>query len=140
MNNAVLRASGPEFDVDAFLARFPALQRAAHPWRRGVPGRDGSANDTSGFNLGVADAETFRGALDRARAFLADHAEALAALRPAGASGLLDVGVVGSPQGLVRNLRLTREDLAWLAQSGLEFEITAYPPDVEDAVDALLGH
>lgn len=140
MNHAVLRVSGAEFDVDAFLTRHPALQRVAHPWRRGQQGRDGRTNDTSGFNLGIADAESFRTALDRARIFLADHQDALAALRAAGASAYLDVGVVGSPQGLVRNLRLTQEDLAWLAKSGLEFEITSYPPDVEDAVDALLGH
>jgi hypothetical protein len=136
MNHAVWRVSAPDLDVDALLSRFPELQRSARSWRQGAQGLGGMFHSSSGFTVSIADAESFRAALDAARDFFSTRAPLLEALRELGASSLLDVGVAVRAPGSerwVRNLRLTAADLAWLARSGLDFELTIYPPEADDA-------
>lgn len=135
MNHAVWRVSAPDLDVDALLSRFPELQGKARGWRQGAQGLGGMFHSSSGFTLSLADTDSFREALDAARDFFAARTPLLEALRELGASSLLDVGLVLRAPGeerWVRNLRLTAEDLGWLARAGVDFELTLYPPDGDE--------
>jgi hypothetical protein len=136
MNHAVWRVSAPDLDVDALLSRFPELQGKARSWRQGAQGLGGMFHTSSGFTLSLADTGSFREALDAARDFFITRAPLLESLRELGASSLLDVGLVTHAPGddrWVRNVRLTAEDLDWLARAGLDFELTLYPPDGDES-------
>jgi hypothetical protein len=136
MNHAVWRVSAPDLDVDALLSRFPELQGKARGWRQGAQGLGGMFHASSGFTLSFADTGSFREALDAARDFFTTRAPLLESLRELGATSLLDVGLVTHAPGderWVRNVRLTAEDLGWLARAGLDFELTLYPPDGDES-------
>ena len=71
----VLRASGSEFDVDAFLDGSPFEPCAV--WRRGEPrSRGKSPLEESGFNLDVREGD-FVGQIAGAIGFLRDHSSEL---------------------------------------------------------------
>ena len=83
----VLRASGAEFDVDAFLATSSLKAIGVH--RRGdlrfVNNPDGPRHERSGFTADVSAKEwnDLPGQIEDAKAFLAEHGAELLRLPPA---------------------------------------------------------
>lgn len=128
MNLAVWHASAPDFDVDAFLAEFPRVGPEVDAWYRGDVRSRGRVFEDSGFSVTVADAETFRAALEDVRAFFNTRRAVLEELHARGVSSVIDIGVdVGTPKRFAACLRFSASDLQWFAQLGVELQISAYP-------------
>lgn len=134
----VLRAAGPEFDVDSFLATSPLTVCAVY--RRGEPRfstqPDGRRNKTSGFAVNVSTKEwsDLEGQVTDAKAFLATNGEELRRLRSfPGVDGVdLDFPIylrIGTNEIVVQWDHLPADLL--FAAGGLDIGITMtiYPPD-----------
>ena len=136
MIGCVLRASGSEFDVDAFLDDSPFEPCAV--WRRGEQRfRHKPPSENSGFNLEVSDgdlAEQVAGAV----VFLEDdRAEILRLLAMIGVEAHLDFGI--ARRDVFVQTDFFPSVLIGLAGSlGLGIELSQYPvsnePEVETAV------
>jgi hypothetical protein len=134
MNYVILRVAGERFDVDAVLARFPKVRASAEVWHRGDEGRPRSRGPltTSGCSLDIADEETWESAWKLSRERLLRLSELLRASREAGAETHLDVGIdCGLPERYVAGIGLEADDLRFLVDLGLGFEVTVYPYDEE---------
>ncbi len=132
MIDVVLRAAAPDFDVDAFLARFPELRPSA-VWRKGERRfRSRPPSEDSGFNCPLGEGDTWTQAWSRTQATLARIERALAGLREARVPMSVDFGVmVGLPDAYVPSLGWTPEALKFFAARGLGIEVTCYPVDEE---------
>ncbi len=132
----VLRVSGRDFDVDAYLsrgvlvpsavyrrgeARFPTLPRARK-------------RPESGFNIVISKKEfsDFAGQVKDARAFLSRHRRAILALRRRkGVEGaVLDFGVERRPDAVVQVQAFPEELVRLAGLLGLALMLSYYPgPD-----------
>ncbi len=127
---AILRVSGPDLNVDEFLA----AQRLAvdRVWRRGESRRAGEVQSDSGFSATIAEV-TSEVALRQAVASFLERARSMtASLAAARAHAELDVGLMldaGAPMSVGFPPHL----LAALASSGIAVRVTAYPCRCEDA-------
>jgi len=67
MTMAMLRAAGREFDVDAFLERYPRIH-ADNVWHRGEARGDAKARIDSGCSAHIAESDSTTAVLKRLRA------------------------------------------------------------------------
>ena len=119
----VWRVSGPDFDVDAFLAANPRV-RPERVWHRGERWLRRGTADSSGFNETVGEAKTAQEVLVglRERGF-----EVLArGARDAAADSELDFGLYPSVSRPVAGVLLAPEDLRYCADLGLSVAVSAY--------------
>lgn len=127
---AVWSAEGEAFDVDAFLARFPSVAKAAHVWRKGEPSafKRRPAAETSGFNLWLGEGPEWSQVLVQARKNLQTLEPVLTALAGLGLMSQVDFGfTVGLDKAYVRTVGFNPEEMAWFAERGIEILVTAYP-------------
>jgi len=95
----VLRVSGSNFPVDAFLVgRHLEL---ALVWHRGEPSRTGR-HETSGFNLALPDVDSWKVALPAIRAFLNTNGQLFEDLRKSEAEAVLDIGSLSAKKSRMR--------------------------------------
>lgn len=131
MNQFVWWVDAPDFDVDAFLAKYPLLARHAEPHRQGQAlrfGRQGRVHEGSGFKFGLGDKETFEAALAWARHVFTRFEEAALELKERRVSSVLDLGImVGTPRAFARSVRFDVDDLEFFARLGVAIAVTAYP-------------
>lgn len=125
---AVLHASGAVFDPETYLRRSGLQPDAV--WHVGEPRSRGGPHADSGFNVCVADECSREALVAKVRYWLNAHGRAMAALRDAGATAELDVGMsVGSTKQFAASMSLELSDLALLAKLGLADRVSAYPDD-----------
>jgi len=142
----VLRVCGQSFDVDTHL---PASGLTAiKVWHAGEPRLRGTKPEerktTSGFTIGVSDAswDSVDEQTEAALAFLAEHEQALVALRRApGVEAMwLDFPVnlrIDSKTVLVQSDYFQPELVSRAGMLGLGIEISIYPKDLAELADAL---
>jgi hypothetical protein len=125
MRLAVLRASGPDWDAQAFLRQHHVHTDAV--WCAGDRFA-GRIRTESGFNLTIADAASGSELAGQIAAWLRQNAAILQALVSAGVQSEIDVGL--GPEGRDEfdvSVRLGPSDLAILARSGTTLVFSAYP-------------
>jgi NAD(P)-dependent dehydrogenase (short-subunit alcohol dehydrogenase family) len=129
----VLRASGTDFDVDAFVASFPIAPDSI--WRRGEPRfaqarPEGKRHDTSGLRILVSKADFSDLARQIADAveFLRSHQDAIRALAAnAGVTSvLLDFGAEVSPP-FWSSFMFSPELLSLAGSAGVAVCLSVYP-------------
>ncbi|XXY45071.1 hypothetical protein WME91_34225 [Sorangium sp. So ce269] len=131
---AVIRVSGPTFEVDDYLRRHGFAPDAV--WHVGDRTMRGRILEDSGFSLGIGDAASADALVQEFCAWVRSNSSALLELRQHGASAEVDVGMtVGSSAQLTASIALTPEALALLAGVGLSYRVSAYPCDDEDDED-----
>jgi hypothetical protein len=121
---ACWRAAAVQFDVDAFLLRFPAVTTSV-VWRAGELDRRGNVLSTSGFNHVTPDASTRDELLHSIRSLLMTNQAAFAALGALGVESEIDVGLVVGPA--MRSIALSPADMAMLHALGVTWNVSAYP-------------
>jgi hypothetical protein len=129
----VLRASGKDFDVDAFLQKSKLKPTAV--WRKGEPRRKSKPdkkNLTSGFNCDVSeqDFNNLKGQIIEAQKFLKRHKPDLQKLvRFSGVEGaLLDFGFERRDVIFSQSDLLPAELIRLAGSIGLAIEMSLYPP------------
>jgi hypothetical protein len=136
----VLRASGTEFDVDAFLATssVSAISIRRKGELRFATTPDGPRHDRSGFTADVSMKEwdDLPGQIEDAKAFLAEHEVELRRLRAfPGVGGMeLDFPMnlrIGTKDVAVQGDRLPADLLFAAGRAGIDIVITIYPPSSE---------
>jgi hypothetical protein len=132
----VLRAGGPEFDVDAFLStssfKVTRVHRKGEP--RFVTKPDGPRRERSGFNVDVSAKEwsDLPGQIDDAKAFLSENEAELLRLRSSpGVEGVqLDFPMdlrIGTKNIAVQSDRLPADILLAAGRLGVDIVMTIYP-------------
>lgn len=128
MAGCVLRAGGPDFVVDGFLAGSPFEPAAV--WRQGEAHRVGPPHDRSGFNLVVSEAggDDFPGQVADAVAFLTDHRAELVRLRAAaGVEGVeLDFGLARAST-FTQSVTFPAELVRLAGELGVALRVSLYP-------------
>jgi hypothetical protein len=136
----VLRAGGPNFEVDTFLATSSleviSVRRKGEPRPASKP--DGPRSEQSGFNVGVSskDWNDLPGQIDDAKAFLAEHEAELRRLRSfPGVDGVeIDFPMnlrIGTNNIAVQSDRFPAELLLAAGRLGIDIVMTTYPPTGE---------
>lgn len=121
----VWRVRGADFQVDAFLREF-AIVGSPRVWHRGDPTRRGPAVD-SGFTVRLPEADDVSQVIEQVRAYFAQCTGACRALRSRGVASTLDIGVaIDLPHVVARLVRVEAADLRWLADTGLDLELSVY--------------
>src|SRR6476661_4973569 len=137
----VLRAGGPDFDVDTFLATSPfeicGVRRKGELRFRSKP--DGPRNSSSGFNADVSTKEwsDLAGQIQDAKGFLSENAEELRRLRsfPGVAGVEMDYPIelrIGRNEIVVQSDRLPADMLLAAGELGIDIVISLYPPAEDD--------
>jgi hypothetical protein len=140
-----LRASGANFDVDAFVRESDIAPAAV--FLRGQPQfpasqPNGVVLDRSGINIGVSDAEF--GDIERQSRdtlqFLAENLSEVERLRNyPGVEGLeLDFAVTGNDDVSVESYRFAPELLGHIARLGITLCVSRYIP-ADDATQQIVG-
>jgi len=136
--SAVLRAGGPDFDVDAFLVGCTLPVCAVH--RRGEPvfpasQPNGRRCPSSGVNVSVSDADfdEFAGQVEEASTFLRQNGEQVRRLCefPGVEAVVLDFGITHRDV-VVQCDRLPADLIRLAGQLGLAIEISHYPVEYGD--------
>jgi hypothetical protein len=121
-----LRASGPDFDVDAFVS---GTSLSCDPiWRRGEPRPLAGPRKTSGFTAVVSEAAEFNAQVAGAIAFLQDHGPEIARLvaHPGVESVCLDFSVMWRANMAAQFSHLPAELVALAGNLGLSLEVSHY--------------
>jgi len=118
---ALLRVSGPEWDVEATLTHHGL---SAVWWRAGAGERP---TNEAGFNLVIADADSGPELAHKAAAWLRHNQRVLPQLVPAGGEARLHVILaIDEAQQAGPGLVFEPTTLAVLAGAGIELAVTAY--------------
>jgi hypothetical protein len=136
----VLRAGGPNFEVDAFLVTSSLeairVRRKGEPRFASKP--DGPRSERSSFNAGVSskDWNDLPGQIDDAKAFLADYESELQRLRSfPGVDGVeIDFPMnlrIGTNEIAVQSDRFPADLLLAAGRLGIDIVMTIYPPTRE---------
>lgn len=127
MITAVWRASGPTFDVDAYLHRFPALEPDT-VWRKGEARVSGHLRTNSGFNKTLFEAISSNEVSERVVKSLDYWRSAAEALAAQGVAAVLDLGVmVGSSDAFTANVYVDLNALQLLTTLKIGLIVSAYP-------------
>jgi hypothetical protein len=134
----ILRASGTDFDVDAFVATSALAPHSI--WRRGElrsvhANPDGERHDTSGLRILVSKAEfsDLGQQIADAIEYLRQHQDAIRALssRQGVESATLDFGAEVSPPGW-SSFIFPPGLLSMVGSAGVAVCLSVYPVDVEE--------
>ena len=121
-----LRAYGPDFSVDEFLAEHRL--DVSSIWRKGDDRRSGRKHEDSGFDIGFPDAASWVVGHPVIRAFLDSNAAPLEKLRLLGVCVDLDIGVtVGEGRSFAPTLEFPQGFLTLLVTLGVNLNVAAYP-------------
>ncbi|MFZ2492794.1 MAG: hypothetical protein WA208_15035 [Thermoanaerobaculia bacterium] len=127
MSTAVLRASGTNFDVDAFLRRSSGI-RPDNVWHRGDAALHGRVRNESGFAAPVAEADDGEEVVMRVFSFLGGCSKLITDLAASGAASVIDVSLeVGSGVHYASSIRFGPDVLRRLAELSVGLEISGYP-------------
>ena len=138
----VLRAGGPNFDVDAFLvtSSLKAIRVRRKGELRFASKPDGPRSECSGFNADVSSKEwsDLPGQIDDAKAFLSEYEAELLRLRSfPGVDGVeLDFPThlrIGTNNVAVQTDRLPADILLAAGRLGMDIVMTIYPRPDESA-------
>jgi hypothetical protein len=139
--SALLRASGTDFDVDAFLADSSFIAKVVY--RKGEPrypanDPEGRKNDRSGINIEVSgvDFDNVELQFKEAFYFMRDHADELSRLRDFdGVEDLcIDFGAEIHPPGY-SSFRFPFPLLGMAGKFNVDLELSVYPTDSEDETE-----
>jgi hypothetical protein len=136
----VLRAGGPNFEVDVFLATSSLevirVRRKGEPRFASKP--DGPRSERSGFNAGVSSKgwNDLPGQIDDAKAFLSEYEAELQRLRSfPGVDGVaIDFPMnlrIGTNDIAVQSDRFPADLLLAAGRLGIDIVMTTYPPTGE---------
>lgn len=132
--SAVWRSSGEDFDVDAFVRRFPELGIDSIYRRGELFGK--RVSQSSGFNCVLAEEGEFGECVDESLAALEEIAPALRVLASLGVESEIDFGLlVGGSDFFVRSACLGPAEMLRFAEAGLAVRFTAYPWDEDEDED-----
>jgi hypothetical protein len=135
----VLRVSGDNFEVDAFLDRFPELEPSG-VWRRGERSwKTAPPSEDSGFNLPLIEGCSRAELADALRAALDGSKELLEAARHEADRVVMDIGLMIEPDLLATSLRFDVPLLRRLAELEVALETSVYlcgPDEGDDEEDA----
>jgi hypothetical protein len=129
----VWRVCGEDFDVDDFLARFPAIQ-ARRTWRRGEPMSQlrPAPNVDSGFAVTFEDATDAEDAVATCCRYFSELESALREIGSKSLSSTLDLGLTISTRKVaMRSVRVSPSLLGLLGNLGVTLELTMYLSDEE---------
>ena len=130
MNFMNLRAYGPDFSVDEFLAEHRL--DVSSIWRKGDDRPSGGKYEHAGFDIGFPDAASWVVGLPVIRAFLDSNAAPLEKLRLLGVCVDLDIGVtVGEERSFAPTLEFPQGFLTLLVTLGVNLNVAAYPTSDE---------
>ena len=121
----VWRAKGPDFDVDAFLAKYAIP--CDKPWRQGEE-RFRRVATNSGLSGCLYNGDSHEEGVESMRRFVVDWRPALDALASQNVQVIIDLGMsVGEePFDFCRSVGLAPSDLRLLGEANVAFEVSAY--------------
>lgn len=122
---AVWRVGGGDFDVDAFLRRFPEFEPDGF-WRKGESqGRRGSPAVASGFNVTLIEGCSRADLAEELHLALDDFREEMKAAGQE-AEQSVDIGLMVGVDALVSGLRFEVPLMRRLADLRIELELSVY--------------
>ena len=136
----IWNASGSDFDVDAFRARFPDVPlKDDDVWKKGSIHR-GQMLSESGFRLTLGESDDQDGAVENSLRDLESWSAACAHLRESCISNVVDVGILWDvDETVTTSFRLEAAHIARLAALGTGWEISVYPCGSADDEDSPAG-
>lgn len=120
----MLRASGPDFDVDSFLRDHPSV-RADAVWHGGERNALGRVLPESGFSLFLGEVTAPQDAFKALRA----QQDLVAEIRAFDASGVgaeLDFGIAVNASTPMAQITLRLDEVRYCAENGLSVTVTLY--------------
>lgn len=124
--------SGRDFEVDAFLERFPEL-KIDGSWHRGDKGPLKRVAENSGFSVLLFEGKDAKGAVQATRRALEALERVRGALADSSVQSRLRFGLyVGDKDSFVPSLSFDAEDLQFFSRAGVAIEVLGYPVSEDD--------
>ena len=126
MRLAVIRVAGVQFDTAKYTRQYGFTPDVV--WRAGKADHVGRVHADSGFNLTIADANSAEMLVQQIRSWFQENKSALLALNEFKGAAVIDVGLaVGTSAEFTASVRFAGSDLRFLAETGVELSVSAYP-------------
>jgi hypothetical protein len=129
--DCVLTISGRNFNVDAFLARYPQV-RPTTLWRRGEPRHRRPAHADSGFTLASREASTWEELRQRTMKVIEVLAPVLERARRAGAEVGFDFALYVGARPFTTSASFSTADMRAFLRVGADVTVSAYPVAEEE--------
>ena len=126
MLDTVWRLAEKDFDIDAFIGKYP-FQEVAIVFRRGERRRNGVVYEKSGCNIIVSEQIDSNEHVKEIQEFLARYKEAFIELHRKKIVSRLDVGfALGNSDQIMKFINIPSEILGTLSSLGMDLEFSTY--------------